>query len=305
MLNRASVWEPRDTPALDVLAGPDDSGRFAPNAVVACEYAGATVTGHSPKFTCALSKHDHVKVKYGAENGEVYAEVAATRLLWLLGFYSDRMYPVRVHCHGCPKAVGGQPTGEKDVVELTPAAIERQMSGIEVELEHRRGWAWGELDIAKGATRAERDALKLLSVMLQHTDNKSEQQRLLCPNDDCEHPVAMINDLGMTFGRATLYNRSSVSSVNLNEWSKVPVWDGKTGCIGNLAKSYTGSLDHPHISEEGRAFLADRLQRVTDAQLHDLFALARFDKRRGDAIDDWVAAFKEKRDAIASRRCDN
>jgi len=305
VLNRASVWEARDPAVLDVLAGPEAAGSFAPDAVVSCDYAGATTSGRSPKFNCAITKTDKVKVKYGQENGEVYSEVAATRLLWLLGFYADRMYPVRVMCHGCPKKIGGTPTGEKDVVEVAFAAIEREMKGTEVELEHRRGWEWGELDIAKGSTRAQRDALKLVSVMLQHTDSKSEQQRLLCPGDDCEHPVAMVNDLGLTFGRASLYNRNSVSSANLHEWSRAPVWEGKAGCVGNLAKSYTGSLDRPHISEEGRALRADRLQRISDAQLHDLFSVARFDKRRGDSIDAWVAAFKEKRDEIAARRCDN
>ena len=305
ILNRASIWESRDTGTLNVSSGPEAKGGWEPEALVACDYAGAPGTGRSPKFTCALPGHDHVKVKYGAENGEVYAEVAATRLLWLLGFYADRMYPVRVECHECPKSLGGQSTGDKDVVEFPIAAIERPMKGTDVELPKRRGWAWGELDIAKGATPTQRDALKLVSVMIQHTDSKSEQQRLICPDDDCDHPIAMINDLGMTFGKASLYNRGTVSSVNLTEWSKAKVWEGKTGCIGSISKSYTGTLDRPHISEEGRAFLADRLMKISDAQLRDLFTVARFDRRRGDPIDAWVAAFKEKREAIVSRRCDN
>lgn len=305
VLNKASVWEPRDTRSLDVTKGPAGPGAFTPDALVSCEYAGHTNTGNSPKFTCAITKSDHVKVKYGQDNGEVYAEVAATRLLWMLGFYADRMYPVRVLCRGCPKSVGGTKTDEKNVVELPIAAIERETEGLEVRLENRRGWSWGELDIAKGSSRAQRDALKLLAALLQHTDTKTEQQRLLCLDDDCERAVAMVNDVGLTFGRASLYNVNRPSSVNLQEWAKTQVWKGETGCVANLARSYTGTLDHPRISEEGRAFLAERLMAISDMQLHDLFAVARFDKRRGDSIDAWVTAFKEKRDAIASRRCDN
>jgi hypothetical protein len=305
ILSRASIWEARDTPSLDVRTGPPGKGGFAPDEVVACDYVGQPVTGHSPKFTCAIDKTEHVKVKFGAENGEAYAEVAATRLLWLLGFYADRMYPVHVRCHGCPKKVGGTATEDPDVVDIPLAAIEREAKGLEVQLEKRRGWEWGELDIAKGSTRAQRDALKLLTAMIQHTDSKSEQQRLLCPDDDCDHPIAMINDLGLTFGKASLYNANNPSSTNLQAWSKTPVWDGKSGCVANIVRSYTGTLDHPHISEEGRAFLAQRLQALSDEQLHDLFAIARFDKRRGDSIDAWVAAFKEKREAIQSRQCDN
>lgn len=305
VLSRAAVWEPRNTASIDVRTGPAGPGAFPPEAVVSCEYAGHTTRGHTPKFTCAITKNDHVKVKYGQSNGEIYSEVAATRLLWMLGFYADRMYPVRVRCDGCPASVGGTKTADKRVVELAYATIERELDGTEVQLDNRRGWSWGELDIAKGSTRAQRDALKLLVAMLQHTDTKSEQQRLLCPDEDCQHPIAMVNDLGKTFGRASLYNANGPSSVNLEAWSKTPVWVGTTGCVANLTKSSTGTLDRPRISEEGRAFLADRLRPVTDAQLHDLFAVARFDQRRGESIDAWVAAFKEKRDAIASRRCDN
>jgi hypothetical protein len=305
VLSRATVWEPRDTGSLDVRTGPPGAGAFAPEAVVACDYAGQSGSGHTPKFNCAITKDDHVKVKYGAENGEVYSEVAATRLLWMLGFYADRMYPVKVLCRGCPKRVGGTKTDDNDVVELAVAAVEREIKGREVELSNRRGWEWGELDIAKGSTRAQRDALKLVTVMLQHTDSKSEQQRLVCLDEDCAQPVAMVNDLGRTFGRASLYNSNGPSSLNLEMWSRTSVWDGKTGCVANIKKSSTGTLDHPVISEAGRAFLAERLQQITDSQLRDLFTVARFDKRRGDSIDAWVAAFKEKRDAIVTRRCDN
>jgi hypothetical protein len=305
ILNRATVWEPRDIPSADVAAGPDEPGAFAPDAVVSCDFAGRPGSGRSPKFTCALSPHDRVKVKFGQTNGEVYAEVAATRLLWLLGFYADRMYPVRVLCRHCPQKLGGTATSDPDVSEFAIAAIERPFAGAEIDLRHRRGWEWGELDIAKGSSRRERDALKLAAVLMQHTDSKSEQQRLLCPDAACERPVAMITDLGMTFGRASLYNNNSPSSVNLGAWARTPVWAGPSGCTGNITKSSTGSLDRPQISEAGRAFLAERLRQVSDRQLRDLFTVARFDKRHGDSIDAWIAAFRAKCREIETRRCDN
>jgi hypothetical protein len=50
------------------------------------------------------------------------------------------------------------------------------------------------------------------------------------------------------------------------------------------------------------------LNQLTGAQLHDLFDVARFDQRRIDgrspsSIDEWVAAFSEKRRQIADARC--
>jgi hypothetical protein len=69
---------------------------------VSCDYVERRRRGRLPKFTCEVAPGDNVKVKFGSGNGEVYAEVAATRLLWALGFGADRMYPVRVLCRGCP-----------------------------------------------------------------------------------------------------------------------------------------------------------------------------------------------------------
>ena len=96
--------------SLDIRTGPPSPGGFAPDALVSCEYVDKPLKGQSPKFFCSLGDHDEVKVKYGRSNGEVYAEVAATRLLWALGFGADHMYPVRVVCRGCPARFTGRMT---------------------------------------------------------------------------------------------------------------------------------------------------------------------------------------------------
>ena len=169
---------------MDLKAGPTGAGAFAPNELVTCRYRDKATSGATPKFTCVIGQDDELKVKYGAENGEVYGEVAATRLLWALGFPADRMYPVRVACQGCssdPHRNKRETTGQ---VLFDPAAVERKMKGTPMELSADSGWAWPELDevqeAAGGAPRAHRDALKLLAVFLQHTDNKAAQQRLVC-----------------------------------------------------------------------------------------------------------------------------
>ena len=93
-IRRAQVWKPTNIAAMDIVAGPQGKGAVPPRATVTCEFREKRMNGRSPKFTCVISEGDEVKVKYGKENGEVYAEVAATRLLWALGFLADRMYPV-------------------------------------------------------------------------------------------------------------------------------------------------------------------------------------------------------------------
>jgi hypothetical protein len=318
-IRRAQVWEATDVTSMDLRAGPQGHGSFAPGATVNCRYRDKVMSGNSPKFTCVIPPDDEVKVKYGLENGEVYAEVAATRLFWALGFPVDRMYPVRVHCAGCP---AGRETTREDTggaVVFDPSSIERKLKGWAIETAPDSGWAWPELDkvdeASGGAPRAQRDALKLLAVFVQHTDSKPAQQRLLCSDEKkdedagrCAHPVMMVNDLGQTFGRSNLFNRDHIGSVNLEKWSASHVWSDARLCVGDMPPSQTGSLDNPQISEAGRKFLADLLMQLSDAQLQGMFDVARFAERKeGDhrvpTVGEWVDAFKKKRGEIASRTC--
>ncbi|HXH24002.1 MAG TPA: hypothetical protein VNI78_02060 [Vicinamibacterales bacterium] len=321
---RAQVWRPTDVARMDIRTGPDGPGAFPYLATVQCDYADKELGGGSPKFACRVPPDDEVKVKFGGANGEVYAEVAATRLLWALGFGADRMYPVRIVCRGCPKQLAGIARRDGETYLFDPAVIERKMEGA--EFPGKEGWAWRELDLvdeqAGGAPRAHRDALKLLAVMIQHTDSKPEQQRLACLGEDgkrkseitCERPFMLLHDVGVTFGRASRSNANRTSSMNLAAWSRTPVWKpGTDACIGNLPKSNTGTLENPVVSEEGRRFLADLLLQLTNRQLYDLFTVSRVtlrvrsaeDVRSGfPTVDEWVRAFKDKRDQIVNRRCE-
>ena len=312
-IHRAQVWQATDVASMDLVAGPQGKGSFTANELITCNFFNKKMSGNTPKFACVVPPDDELKVKYGRSNGEVFAEVAAARLFWALGFYSERMYPVRVVCTGCPPKITG--------TEM--ASVERKMSGKDIENKKHVGWAWPELDLvdpaAGGAPLGQRDALKLLAVFIQHTDSKAEQQRLICvgkgkkdeADAPCEETVMMVHDLGQTFGHATVRNGDSASSVNLENWSHTHVWKDAKRCVGNLPESATGTLDNPLITEEGRKFLADLLTQLTDTQLHDLFSVTRFNRRStksddapdSSSIDQWVAAFKQKRDEIVGRTC--
>jgi hypothetical protein len=189
------------------------------------------------------------------------------------------------------------------------------------------GWAWPELAVVDeregGAPLAHRDALTLLAAMLQHTDSKPEQQRIVCLSPVrgaarngspytgavCDRPFLLIQDLGKTFGRSHPLNSDATASVSLDDWRATPVWDDPSRCVARLQRSATGTLANPRISEAGRAFLAGLLAQITDAQLRDLFDVARFPTRatpvrpHGASVEEWAAAFKQKRDEIASVMC--
>ena len=333
-IKRAQVWTKTNVSAMDLKTGPTGEGAFAPDATVNCEYVEKKMTGRSPKFTCKIGPDDEVKVKFGPDNGEVYGEVAASRLFWALGFGADRMYPVKVVCKGCPPHIGNTEV----------AVIERKLAGREIESDIETGWAFRELDLIDsekgGATRAERDALKLLAVFMQHTDSKAIQQRLLCLDPEstdgkatgtgdtnangagdsgkeksehksCDESFMFVQDVGLTFGHATKFNGTGTESVSLIDWAATPIWKDPNRCIANMPKSMTGTLKNPQISEEGRKFLADLMVQLSDQQLRDLFEVARFPSRPALAgrpgsaatTQQWVDAFKRKRSEIVDHVC--
>jgi hypothetical protein len=297
-------------------------------------YPERPLSGATPKFHCQLGEDDVVKVKYGRKNREVYAEAAAARLLWATGFATDRWYPVQVICENCPANPWSASQaewfkGRPHLVArrlLDPASIEREFEGAPIETPDFKGWAWPELDqvdvVAGGASRAEVDALKLMAVFLQHTDNKPSQQELVClpghvqrdeaGNETCTAALLLLKDVGTTFGKPTLFN---VSKMDLEAWKSNPIWLDGAACVGNLRRlSKTATLENPKIGEAGRRLLAERLALLSDRQIRDLFRAARAERyggtirdrsgeKRQASIDDWVAAFKAKRAEIMNHRC--
>lgn len=323
-LGRSRVWLGKDVASwvhhvrgLDLRAGPPGRDAFRPEELVRCTYvrppAGHPL-GRTPKFLCRHDGADGdevLKVKWGEDNGEVYAEVAATRLLWAIGFPTDRMYPVRVECRGCPADPwqGGE-SEPQSTRRFMPAVVERQFPGVTIEEFEGQGWTWAELthvDVApEGAPRAHVDALKLLAAFLQHRDSKPDNQRLVCPPEavvevrnggwkSCREPVALIQDPGSTFGGPA---KVFTHKMALDAWTETPVWEDPRRCIANLSAELaaTGGLEHPPIGDEGRRFLATLLDALDDRQLRTLFAVARADRRGGVA--GWVTAFKQRREAV-------
>ena len=328
-MRRAQVWE---EPAIRIEdakldRNPDSPHGFAADEVVECRFEPGGIAGTTPKFDCALPDGESVKVKYGRSNPEVYTEVAATRLLAALGFPADHMFVVRrVRCFGCPAdpfpalecvnnlAQGAPMAGCFPGLDYThyqdfdEAVIERPVKGRRIEIRSRRGWTFEELKfvdpVQGGATRAEVDALRLMAVFLGHWDNKAKNQRLLCQGekksgDDCERPVAMIQDLGATFGPLKL---------DLAGWSRTRIWADAASCKVSMRGLPYGGSTFPDvfISEEGRQLLASRLGRLSPEQIHALFEgarIGRYPHRRVSArsVDNWVRAFQAKVRAIAGR----
>jgi hypothetical protein len=318
-LASARVWQPPPVPVGSVRFSENPSDDLSPDEVVSCQFVVEPVNGRTSKFHCRLPSGEVLKVKYGRANGELYAEVAATRLLRALGFGADEMYVVKkVLCFGCPRfpfqalrcrdatgldklCLGGDPNYER-AVEFEHAVIERRIDGRRLETVDRQGWAWYELDridpARGGSPRSHVDALRLVAVILAHWDNKAENQRLICPpaaerpDGSCASPLALMHDLGSTFGPLKL---------DLPNWQRTAVWDDPQRCRVSMEQLPFEGATFPvaHISEEGRVFLLDLLQQVSASQLRDLFEgsrVALFDGVTAEGRDAaaWARAFADK-----------
>ena len=292
-LRRARVWRQPSVPVSqanlkDNAAGADG---FAADSEVKCRLVLEPVGGMTPKFNCELPGKDVVKVKYGQANPELYAEVAASRLLTALGFGADRMYLVKkVRCAGCPPFpfpalkclsetglrtpcfAGGLDYDQH--TDVAPAVIERRFAGDRIEATEDQGWTWYELEqidpAGGGSSLAEVDAFRLLAVFLAHWDNKAENQRLVCTSSgrradgSCVSPFALIQDLGGTFGP---------EKVDLRNWRETPVWADRVACTVSMKTlPYAGATFPDHrVSEGGRRLLLGLLEQLSEQQLIDLF----------------------------------
>ena len=107
--------------------------------------------------------------------------------------------------------------------------------------------------------------------------------------------------------------------MNLDQWRTKTVFkDSENGtCRGRLTVSLSAGRDgmgDPVISEDGRRFLLQQLQRLSAPHVRAIFSAARVDQAGGliepatngsnsTAIDEWVAAFQDKVQQIDAQRC--
>jgi len=332
-LRKASVWRPVDTARLDVRRGPE--GSRVPEAPLECSFVlpSSPMGGNTPKFPCRGASGEILKVKYGSGNMEVQGEIFGSRLLWLLGFYTDRIDPVRVRCRGCPEDPWdflqgfdiadprpAPPTGSTR--EFHPAIVETYF-GERIQARPGQGLPWNEIleelsedDERAGVQRIHREALTLLAAFLAHGDSKPGNQTLACAPGGgtparCTRPVVYIGDLGAILGRGW---RVVTSKADIEGWSGIPIWRDPATCLARFNTHPAGTLFDTPISEPARAFLAKRLSALSDAQIRDLFVVAGLDGVGGElegqdgeahppSADDWAAVFRDRRRQITDHTC--
>jgi hypothetical protein len=293
-LAHAEIWrEPRALSPAELLEGPPETFPFTFDQAtrepgIACTYAqpGRELGGHSEKFRCRTADGRDLRLKYWdiesrMGNREAFATVAASRLMWALGFHTLPAESITVVCSGCPENPhegAGTPRTRRYVAMLEAGW---PMPVILSGGNRAQGWSWLELDTAirslpQGPERLRQrthfDALTLLGVLLQHGDRKSEQQALYCggPVDAsagkvvagksaaalptlverpgasaCPAPGVAIVDIGATFGSAGRTSSETTAKMNLEEWTKKHLFlkNGDGTCRGDLTISLKAGHD--------------------------------------------------------------
>lgn len=351
ILGAAKVWVQPEAPiaAVDFRENAGGEGAFKTTDEVACKFLPRKPgIGTTRKFECVFENGEVLKVKY--ENRESLTETAASRLLAALGFGTDRVQLVKtVRCFGCPKdpfvilsclATPFEKTfqdctrsynlkrradGHVDVAvdyatftDFPRASIERREPGVAVEAEGDEGWEWSELAeqagaAPGGATRAERDALRLMAVFLNNWDTKEQNQRLVCGSVSegavtvCNDAFAYMSDVGAAFGgraRDGIANRK----ISVDYWANVPIWADPKMCLVKIdsALMLEATFGQATIGESGRLLFASLLTQLNDQQIRDLFETSGFlDYAKGAAanrnLDVWAGTFHDKVRQIVDR----
>ena len=366
-LAHARLWrEPGTLSPQDILDGPRGVFAYtfedATTETHECTFArpGKELGGETPKFLCRTGDGGTLRVKYWdletrRGNREVFAMVAATRLLWALGFNAQPALPINIRCLDCPTdpmSGSGPRAARRYLGELQAYPLSGPW--ILSSLDRDEGWSWQTLDEAiarlpggpeRTQQRAHFDALTLLGVFMQHGDRKPSQHALYCagsvdvgrgeirrwepeagkslllePPDasSCAEPAAMIVDAGATFGGGGRLSSAVTAKMNLDQWRGRSVFREHSRpegtCRGRLTVSMAAGREgegDPLISEDGRQFLLQQLQRLTGAHIRALFSAAQVGTLHNgrtatppeDGIDEWVDVFQAKVNEIAAHRC--
>jgi len=329
LLATARAVLPDEDAETGVVAGPpgapveyDQELGVVPRMVVTYEPSDGS-SGWTRKFWARDSNGKKWKVKYVSD--ETYTEVAATRIMWRMGYAADRVYPVNeLVCRGCKnddpwKSMSksmDQPAPGSSILFRT-VSIERSIQklvpgGKKVQFFEGQGVDLTELDelIAElfrsdPERAAELDSLKALAFMLQDSDTKADNQRLVAMRLESEEPttdeynrvVVVFQDVGATFGRGKENITKIVSKLNYEGWAErmSAPWVEPQGLTLKLQRGLhaDGGWKNPQISAAGLRFFLERSERLDRRDLVSIFTLARFPEASKVPAQRWAATWED------------
>lgn len=246
--------------------------------------------GTKPKFMVKDARGVTWSVKMGPE---AQAEVAATRLVWAVGYFTEETYYfTRVRIKNLPRLSRGEEYVENGGV-VRGVRFESRRS----EIERAEDWSWRKNPFV--GTR-ELDGLRVLLIMLNSYDPKTANNRVFIvsdPQNGRREARYVVTDLGASLGRAGgIGAKRSKNNVEdfVSSRFVLGVEDGmvKFGYDIGLKGYGWATIAYPpgyrKLREKERAmqdipvaharWIGGRLARLTSTQLHDAFRAAEHDE---------------------------
>ena len=259
------LWEPVDIKSRDLFRGPTSEG-IVP-AVERMEFIGRQPGGNNLKFRLKDANGREWVAKIADES---QAEVAATRLLWAIGYKTEIDQIVR------SLSIAKVGNFKNARFEARPETIKR---GVR--------WSWTNNPFV--GTK-EFDGLRLMMAFINNWDLKDENNIVITENGKS---YMMVSDLGSSFGKLAHSSKSRAGrSVNK------PEHFAEAGFIksvenGVLVLDYRGKGENwlKGIKVENARWLADLLLQLSDKQISDAFRAANYDAEDVSLL---TAAVKER-----------
>ena len=248
-------------------------------------------------------KADRFKIKYlkppypdhNPRFNEVFTAVATTRIMWLLGFPADHVYPAgAANCIGCSDDPFGRKLADnKASIKDAPAIFkvvnaERELPWDQINPQDDETWSW--TDAAKFYSdgewthqqKVEYDAYRLALGLIHYYNALPQQNRLDCAEWEpevgghskvCRKPMIYVHDLGSTFGK----KRSGLDLFGTNPRGIFEAYEPQTVFLdpGNCELRAT-LLGEKQVLKEAQDLMIQRLARLDRETVKSIFRVARF-----------------------------
>jgi hypothetical protein len=259
------IWEPVDIKSRDLFRGPTSEG-IVP-ALDKVEFIGRQPGGNNLKYRMKDANGREWVVKIADES---QSEVAATRLLWAIGYRTEIDQIV-------------QRLNIDKVGRYKNARFEARPDTI------KRGERWSWTSNPYIGTK-EFDGLRLMMALINNWDLKDENNVVVTENGKS---YMMVSDLGSSFGKLA-HNSTSRAGRSVNK----PEHFAEAGFIksvdnGVLVLDYRGKGEDylKGIKVENARWLADLLLQLSDKQISDAFRAANYSNEDVTLL---TAAVKER-----------
>ncbi len=247
--------------------------RLTPNPRAVYTVIEIKTTGFSEGYTVVDEQQREWSTKFSPE---ARPEVAASRLLWGLGYHQPPIY--LLEAWRASRATGMNPQREARFREKSP-----DFHGLNA----KGSWAYDDNPFVGTRPWA---GLLVLQAMLGNSDLKPEQNVIYELDRQVEGASRwfVARDLGQTFGRT---GRFDPPRGDPEVFERAPFIRGVEG--DRVILEYQGRHQElfENITVADVHWICDRLRRLTDRQWRDLFRAAGYDRPTSDRF---IRRFKQK-----------